>query len=422
MDDKELEALVQELIAAGESEAVINSVIEQWDSQAPSQEMAPMASHDPNNPTPVTAGEKIKAGLRWAGNALGGAFMPGAGPELVKDAEEHPYLTAAGLAVPGVLAGAMKVGRPVVRETARVTADMLDNPLVGGGIGALEGYRRGGTQGAVAGAVMGAAGTTAISRGARGLHERLGAKPEHQPTAAGYDRYAPNAPASTTAAADDAAASVRMPASPIDRFMPNRPAPDAPMPSHEIVTLPESPFMVERYSPNLPADDLAAVGARTERVPYRAPEPATPPNPNAGGRLAPGSPRVTPEAAVQRALDDLRQANPGIVELAPSHPPGSVMATGPANENAIRQMLRVEGKQLVKKQREQKRERRQTDVDEQAAAFRGRGYADTASGNYENVGRQSPPGDFVNLPQAPVSELTRIDQILRQILARRGER
>ena len=76
----------------------------------PAEELTPVAE-------PTTA-DNIKSLLRWGGNVLGGAFFGPAGTEAVKDAEEHPYMTAATMALPAAAKG-VKAGVAAIPTRAK---------------------------------------------------------------------------------------------------------------------------------------------------------------------------------------------------------------------------------------------------------------------------------------------------------------
>jgi hypothetical protein len=270
----------------------------------------------------MTTKEKLQSGLKWAGHALSSATgMGDAFNHFVDDEPEHPYITTAELATP--IAGRF-VG-PLMRPLVGKAAELAENPLVGGSLGALEEARRGGGPLEMGkGALYGAAGGSLIGRLLRAADGRFNPKVKagkSGPNNTG-GRVVPKSTVAGTQAAEEALQEILADKSPVvtvgsgGSSLP--PQAHAPSTDSTVETVARQRAQGQTVNPNV----LKA-----------PPDPA-----NKGGRLAPKSPVVTPEDAIARTLEQLRQ--PGVVDIAPSHPlgggfttPGAV-ETSPVNPNA----------------------------------------------------------------------------------------
>lgn len=173
--DEELEALVNELIAKGESQAVIDSVIDQWDSA--------------NNPMPqgATAG-MLPASNEQGDPAVGPFKQPQPAEQVLRSlgsyVKEHPVATAVtagslalGMPLAGRAAAALAPGRPAIAAGVTKLGQMINHPAAAGAIGAVEGGRRGGLSGAVTGGAAGYGSARVLGMGLEKLGGAIAPKP-----------------------------------------------------------------------------------------------------------------------------------------------------------------------------------------------------------------------------------------------------
>lgn len=151
---KELEDLVTQMIEAKVPDDEVQKFIDEFGGGEPS------------------TGDNIREGLKWAGKVVTGAMGMNApdrggvspGSDLMTSADEHPYITGASLAVPGIIGVAGKAAAPYVAPGIRAAGEVLEQPAVGGAVGALEGYRRNGWEGALYGGAGGIVGGSVLGK------------------------------------------------------------------------------------------------------------------------------------------------------------------------------------------------------------------------------------------------------------------
>lgn len=262
--DPELEALVQRMIDAGESEENIRIVIEGWDSEMGAQPeqsalrrfLGGIGSQAVDTVTgtitglrnlvtdPVGSAKQIyesqlqqfdkagtAAGEGRTSEAIGyglAGLIPFLGPAAASIGEKVGTGRAENLgsAVTDLAVLSLpKTGAPILRgadNAVRATGQFLEaHPSVASAAGAAAGY----LYGDVPGAVAGASGGGIVGRLGRLLGKETPVP--HRPTARGYDRYAPNTSgarrgATTWTAPSQVDDSIRaIIESPVDRYAPN---------------------------------------------------------------------------------------------------------------------------------------------------------------------------------------------------------